>query len=125
MKYKDERAKLTNAILSDMKAIKLYGWEKAFMEKVLGVRGQELQALKRSQTLFAASLASFHSSTFLVSGSYIEPVLFLPFLFLFLSGQIVPVGQLRFLPQGLTGLAEPQWTKTDRPLRPDNVPQAH
>lgn len=69
MKHKDERAKLTNAILSDIKVIKLYGWEKIFMEKVLGIRKQELQALKRSQILFSASLASFHSSTFLVSGS--------------------------------------------------------
>ncbi|NXA05652.1 MRP6 protein, partial [Sapayoa aenigma] len=67
MKHKDERAKLTNAILSNIKVIKLYGWEKTFMEKVLGIRKQELQALKRSQILFSASLVSFHSSTFLVA----------------------------------------------------------
>ncbi|XP_054699047.1 multidrug resistance-associated protein 1 isoform X2 [Grus americana] len=67
MKHKDERAKLTNAILSDIKVIKLYGWEKTFMEKVLDIRKQELQALKRSQILFSASLASFHSSTFLIA----------------------------------------------------------
>ncbi|XP_010022988.1 PREDICTED: multidrug resistance-associated protein 6 [Nestor notabilis] len=67
MKHKDERAKLTNAFLSDIKVIKLYGWEKTFMEKVLGIRKQELQALKRSQILFSASLASFHSSTFLIA----------------------------------------------------------
>uniref|UniRef100_A0A8U7P8R6 ABC-type glutathione-S-conjugate transporter n=1 Tax=Corvus moneduloides TaxID=1196302 RepID=A0A8U7P8R6_CORMO len=53
MKHKDERAKLTNAILSDIKVIKLHGWEKTFMEKVLGIRKQELQALKRSQILFS------------------------------------------------------------------------
>ncbi|NXN93448.1 MRP1 protein, partial [Rhinopomastus cyanomelas] len=67
MKCKDERAKLTNAILSDIKAIKLYGWEETFMKKVLGIRKQELQALKRSQILFSASLASFHSSTILIA----------------------------------------------------------
>ncbi|XP_065540276.1 multidrug resistance-associated protein 1 isoform X5 [Lathamus discolor] len=67
MKHKDERAKLTSAFLSDIKVIKLYGWEKTFMEKVLGIRKQELQALKRSQILFSASLASFHSSTFLIA----------------------------------------------------------
>ncbi|XP_009982492.1 PREDICTED: multidrug resistance-associated protein 6-like, partial [Tauraco erythrolophus] len=67
MKHKDERAKLTNAILSDIKVIKLYGWEETFIEKVLGIRKQELQALKRSQILFSASLASFHSSTFLIA----------------------------------------------------------
>uniref|UniRef100_A0A8C0H6T7 ABC-type glutathione-S-conjugate transporter n=1 Tax=Chelonoidis abingdonii TaxID=106734 RepID=A0A8C0H6T7_CHEAB len=47
MNHKDNRARLTNAILSDIKVIKLYGWEKAFMEKVLGIRKQELQALKK------------------------------------------------------------------------------
>ncbi|XP_032930257.1 multidrug resistance-associated protein 1 isoform X2 [Catharus ustulatus] len=67
MKYKDERAKLTNAILSNIKVIKLYGWEKTFMEKVLEIRKQELQALKRSQILFSASLVSFHSSVFLIT----------------------------------------------------------
>ncbi|NXK63709.1 MRP1 protein, partial [Sylvietta virens] len=67
MKHKDERAKLTDAILSNIKVIKLYGWEKTFMEKVLGIRKQELQALKRSQILFSASLVSFHSSTFLIT----------------------------------------------------------
>ncbi|XP_042683797.1 multidrug resistance-associated protein 1 isoform X1 [Centrocercus urophasianus] len=67
MKHKDERAKLTNAILSDIKVIKLHGWEKTFMEKVHAIREQELQALKRSQILFSASLASFHSSTFLIA----------------------------------------------------------
>ncbi|NWX34149.1 MRP1 protein, partial [Notiomystis cincta] len=67
MKHKDERAKLTNAILSDIKVIKLHGWEKTFMEKLLGIRKQELQALKRSQILFSASLVSFHSSTFLIT----------------------------------------------------------
>uniref|UniRef100_A0A8B9MWC4 ABC-type glutathione-S-conjugate transporter n=1 Tax=Accipiter nisus TaxID=211598 RepID=A0A8B9MWC4_9AVES len=67
MKHKDERAKLTSAILSDIKVIKLYGWEKTFTEKVLGIRKQELQALKRSQILFSASLACFHSSTFLIA----------------------------------------------------------
>lgn len=93
MKHKDERAKLTNAILSDIKVIKLHGWEKTFMEKVLGIRKQELQALKRSQILFSASLVSFHSSTFLVSGSpsYIKHVLLLLFLFVHLPGQIFPM----------------------------------
>uniref|UniRef100_A0A8B9FXC7 ABC-type glutathione-S-conjugate transporter n=1 Tax=Amazona collaria TaxID=241587 RepID=A0A8B9FXC7_9PSIT len=67
MKHKDERAKLTSAFLSDIKVIKLYGWEKTFMEKVLGIRKQELKALKSSQILFSASLASFHSSTFLIA----------------------------------------------------------
>uniref|UniRef100_A0A8C5NMJ0 ABC-type glutathione-S-conjugate transporter n=1 Tax=Junco hyemalis TaxID=40217 RepID=A0A8C5NMJ0_JUNHY len=56
MKHKDERAKLTNEILSNIKVIKLYGWEKTFMEKLFGIRKQELQALKRSQILFSQVL---------------------------------------------------------------------
>uniref|UniRef100_A0A8C3I780 ABC-type glutathione-S-conjugate transporter n=1 Tax=Chrysemys picta bellii TaxID=8478 RepID=A0A8C3I780_CHRPI len=67
MNHKDNRARLIHAILSDIKIIKLYGWEKAFMEKVLGIRKQELQALKSSQILFSLSLSSFHSSTFLIA----------------------------------------------------------
>lgn len=99
MKHKDERATLTNAILSDIKVIKLYGWEKTFMEKVHAIRKQELQALKRSQILFSASLASFHSSTFLVSGSssYTKHTLLLPLLFVILSGQFFPVGLLKII----------------------------
>uniref|UniRef100_A0A8D2NGS6 ABC-type glutathione-S-conjugate transporter n=1 Tax=Zonotrichia albicollis TaxID=44394 RepID=A0A8D2NGS6_ZONAL len=56
MKHKDERAKLTTEILSNIKVIKLYGWEKTFMEKLFGIRKQELQALKRSQILFSQVL---------------------------------------------------------------------
>uniref|UniRef100_A0A670Y5C1 ABC-type glutathione-S-conjugate transporter n=1 Tax=Pseudonaja textilis TaxID=8673 RepID=A0A670Y5C1_PSETE len=67
IKYKDSRARLTSTILSDMKVLKLHGWEKKLMSKVLGIRTQELQALKTSQFLFSASLASFQSSTFLIS----------------------------------------------------------
>uniref|UniRef100_A0A7M4FWW5 ABC-type glutathione-S-conjugate transporter n=1 Tax=Crocodylus porosus TaxID=8502 RepID=A0A7M4FWW5_CROPO len=59
MQHKDDRAKLTNAIFSDIKVIKLYAWEKAFMEKVLGIRKQELQALKRSQLLFSVVCCPF------------------------------------------------------------------
>ncbi|XP_070617234.1 ATP-binding cassette sub-family C member 6 [Erythrolamprus reginae] len=67
LKSKDSRARLTSTVLSDMKVLKLHGWEKNFISKVLGIRSQELQALKRSQFLFSASLASFQSSTFLIS----------------------------------------------------------
>ncbi|KAJ7305801.1 hypothetical protein JRQ81_010167 [Phrynocephalus forsythii] len=67
MKHKDSRAKLTSTILGDIKILKLHCWEKNFMDKVFGIRAQELQALKKSQLLFSASLTSFQSSTFLIS----------------------------------------------------------
>ncbi|XP_062999664.1 ATP-binding cassette sub-family C member 6 isoform X2 [Elgaria multicarinata webbii] len=67
MKYKDSRAKLTSTFLGDIKILKIHGWEEIFTGKVLATRNQELRALKSSQCLFSASLASFHSSTFLIS----------------------------------------------------------
>ncbi|KAF7243099.1 Multidrug resistance-associated protein 6 [Varanus komodoensis] len=67
MKHKDSRAKLTSTILGNIKMLKLYGWEENFMGKVLAARSQELRALRTSQFLFSASLASFQSSTFLIS----------------------------------------------------------
>ncbi|XP_054848807.1 ATP-binding cassette sub-family C member 6 isoform X2 [Eublepharis macularius] len=67
MQHKDNRAKLISSMLSNIKILKLHGWEKHFMGQTLDVRAQELQALKTSQFLFSASLASFHSSTFLIA----------------------------------------------------------
>lgn len=67
MTHKDRRAKLTSAVLGDIKTLKLHGWEKHFMETVCGIRTEELRALKKSQLLFSASLTSFQSSTFLIS----------------------------------------------------------
>uniref|UniRef100_A0A670Y284 ABC-type glutathione-S-conjugate transporter n=1 Tax=Pseudonaja textilis TaxID=8673 RepID=A0A670Y284_PSETE len=73
IKYKDSRARLTSTILSDMKVLKLHGWEKKLMSKVLGIRTQELQALKTSQFLFSASLG-FTSS--LVASLQISFIIF-------------------------------------------------
>nr|XP_060642317.1 ATP-binding cassette sub-family C member 6 [Anolis sagrei ordinatus] len=67
MTYKDSRAKLTSAILSNIKTLKFHGWEDTFVGRVMSVRTQELQALRKSQFLFSASLISFQSSTFLIS----------------------------------------------------------
>ncbi|XP_043945091.1 multidrug resistance-associated protein 1-like [Protopterus annectens] len=67
MRHKDDRIKLTNEILSGIKLLKFYVWEKAFKEKLLGIRQMELHSLKKSQILFSLSLTSFHSSTFLIA----------------------------------------------------------
>ncbi|XP_028913670.1 multidrug resistance-associated protein 6 isoform X4 [Ornithorhynchus anatinus] len=67
MRQKDHRGTLTSSILSNVRIIKFHGWEKAFMEKVLHIRKEELQALKKSGLLFSVSLVSFHLSTFLVA----------------------------------------------------------
>ena len=67
MKYTDGRIKLMNEILNGIKILKFYAWEKAFLEQVLGYREKELNALKKSQVLYSISIASFNSSSFLVS----------------------------------------------------------
>lgn len=67
MKFMDGRIKLMNEILNGIKILKFYAWEKAFLEQVLGYREKELRALKKSQILYSISIASFNSSSFLVS----------------------------------------------------------
>ncbi|XP_054524925.1 ATP-binding cassette sub-family C member 6 isoform X3 [Pan troglodytes] len=67
MRQKDSRARLTSSILRNSKTIKFHGWEGAFLERVLGIRGQELGALRTSGLLFSVSLVSFQVSTFLVA----------------------------------------------------------
>ncbi|XP_028669916.1 multidrug resistance-associated protein 1-like isoform X1 [Erpetoichthys calabaricus] len=67
MKHTDIRIKIMNEILSGIKILKFYAWEKAFLERVLGYRAKELQALKKSQILYSISIASFNSSTFLIA----------------------------------------------------------
>lgn len=66
MRQKDSRARLTSCILRNMRAVKCHGWEEAFLERVLRIRGQELRALRTSGLLFSVSLVSFQVSTFLV-----------------------------------------------------------
>ncbi|XP_036164273.1 multidrug resistance-associated protein 6 isoform X4 [Myotis myotis] len=67
MRQKDSRARLTSCLLRNMRAVKCHGWEGAFLERVLRIRGQELGALRTSGLLFSVSLVSFQLSTFLVA----------------------------------------------------------
>ncbi|KAJ3614828.1 hypothetical protein NHX12_018398 [Muraenolepis orangiensis] len=67
MKFMDGRIRLMNEILSGIKILKFYAWEKAFLEQVLGYREKELKALKKSQILYSISFASFNSSSFLIA----------------------------------------------------------
>lgn len=66
MKFTDRRIKLMNEILSGIKILKFYAWEKAFLGQIRDCREKELVALKKSQILYSVSLASFNSSSFLV-----------------------------------------------------------
>ncbi|XP_011356732.1 multidrug resistance-associated protein 6 [Pteropus vampyrus] len=67
MRHKDSRARLTSCILRNMRTVKCHGWERAFLDRVLRIRGRELGALRTSGLLFSVSLVSFQVSTFLVA----------------------------------------------------------
>ncbi|XP_029417847.1 multidrug resistance-associated protein 6 isoform X2 [Nannospalax galili] len=67
MRQKASRAQLTSSILRTVRTIKSHGWEQAFLERLLDIRGQELDTLRTSTLLFSVSLVSFQVSTFLVA----------------------------------------------------------
>ncbi|KAM8869402.1 multidrug resistance-associated protein 1-like isoform 3-T3 [Spinachia spinachia] len=67
MKFTDSRLKLMNEILSGVKILKFYAWEEAFLRRVGVLREGELETLKTSQVLHSISLASFNSSSFLIT----------------------------------------------------------
>lgn len=49
MEYKDQRIKLTSEILSGMKILKLYAWEKSFEQQILDIREKEVSSYSRSR----------------------------------------------------------------------------
>uniref|UniRef100_A0A3B3ZS50 Uncharacterized protein n=1 Tax=Periophthalmus magnuspinnatus TaxID=409849 RepID=A0A3B3ZS50_9GOBI len=67
MRYKDERIKLMNEILNGIKVLKLYAWEKSFIEKILAIRQKELNVLRRTAFLGALSTMAWTSAPFLVA----------------------------------------------------------
>ncbi|XP_075420665.1 multidrug resistance-associated protein 1 isoform X1 [Tenrec ecaudatus] len=67
MKSKDNRIKLMNEILNGIKVLKLYAWELAFKEKVLGIRQEELKVLKKSAYLGAVGTFTWVCTPFLVA----------------------------------------------------------
>ncbi|KAG8558236.1 hypothetical protein GDO81_016925 [Engystomops pustulosus] len=67
MKCKDNRIKLMNEILNGIKVLKLYAWELAFKEKVLGIRQEELKVLKKAAYLSAVGTFTWVCAPFLVA----------------------------------------------------------
>uniref|UniRef100_A0A673CN78 ATP-binding cassette, sub-family C (CFTR/MRP), member 3 n=1 Tax=Sphaeramia orbicularis TaxID=375764 RepID=A0A673CN78_9TELE len=61
MQYKDARIKLMNEILNGIKVLKLYAWENSFKEKVLAIRQQELNVLRKTAYLGALSTMAWTS----------------------------------------------------------------
>ncbi|EXJ79949.1 hypothetical protein A1O3_08235 [Capronia epimyces CBS 606.96] len=70
MKYKDRRSRLMTEILNNMKAIKLYAWGSAFMEKLSHVRNDlELNNLRKIGAAQSFATFTWSSTPFLVSCS--------------------------------------------------------
>ncbi|KAM4624189.1 ATP-binding cassette sub-family C member 3 [Polymixia lowei] len=67
MQYKDSRIKLMNEILNGIKVLKLYAWENSFRDKVLAIRQQELNVLRKTAYLGALSTMAWTSAPFLVA----------------------------------------------------------
>lgn len=70
MKNKDARTRLMTEILSNIKTIKLYAWEPAFIKKLLHVRNdRELKMLRKIGVLNAISNFTWSTAPILVSCS--------------------------------------------------------
>lgn len=68
MKYKDHRTRLTSEILTNMKSLKLYGWEIPFIGRLNRVRNdEELENLKRLGKFSALASFPWQCAPFLVS----------------------------------------------------------
>ncbi|WVQ85431.1 hypothetical protein IAT38_007596 [Cryptococcus sp. DSM 104549] len=68
MKIKDRRTRTMNEILNNIKSIKLYGWEKAFAQKIYDVRNkEELRMLRKIGIVMAGSNFIWQSTPFLVA----------------------------------------------------------
>ncbi|KAG0330230.1 hypothetical protein BGZ99_007091 [Dissophora globulifera] len=67
LKATDERIRLTSEILSNVKIVKLYGWEMPFKRKISQARSIELGVLRRMGALEAIMSVVFASSSVIVS----------------------------------------------------------
>ncbi|KAK7506164.1 hypothetical protein BaRGS_00002276, partial [Batillaria attramentaria] len=67
MTLKDSRIKLMNEVLNGIKVLKLYAWELSFQDKILHIRRQELEVLKKAAYLNACSSFAWTCAPFMVS----------------------------------------------------------
>ncbi|KAG0071220.1 Canalicular multispecific organic anion transporter 2 [Linnemannia elongata] len=63
----DQRIRLTTEVLAGIKIVKIYGWESAFLQRILSTRNQELAALKMIGVLQALMSIIFISSSLIIS----------------------------------------------------------
>ena len=82
-KVTDTRVKLMNEVISGIRVIKMYAWEKALSAALVAIRAKEMVFVRRTGRLRAANLALFFISPICVS--------FLTFLtFHFIGGELTP-----------------------------------
>ncbi|KAF9946186.1 Multidrug resistance-associated protein 1, partial [Mortierella alpina] len=67
LKRMDERLRLMTEILTNIKIVKLYGWEDAFREKIDAIRVQELHARRMLATITSILTILFSSVTLLMA----------------------------------------------------------
>ncbi|KAG0271985.1 Multidrug resistance-associated protein 1, partial [Linnemannia gamsii] len=63
----DTRVRMMSEVLSNIKIVKLYGWEDAFRKKIDGLRGLEIKAEKSIATLRSCFAIFFSSITLLMA----------------------------------------------------------
>ncbi|CAG5119030.1 unnamed protein product [Candidula unifasciata] len=85
MEHKDQRMKVMNELLSGIKIIKLFAWERRFEKRILGIRDKELQMLRWGAILtslltfswtaapFVVSLMSFLCYVYITDSHYLDP----------------------------------------------------
>lgn len=70
MKNKDERSRLISEIMNNIKSLKLYGWEKPYLDRLNFVRNEkELKNLRRMGIFSAISMCTWTFAPFMVSCS--------------------------------------------------------
>ena len=65
--FRDERIKTLSDMFTGILVIKLYGWERPFMKKILELRSLELDFIKRANYIKAFNDAIFFSSSTIIS----------------------------------------------------------
>lgn len=70
MKNKDERSRLISEIMNNIKSLKLYGWEKPYLDRLNFVRNEkELKNLRKMGIFSAVSICTWTFAPFMVSCS--------------------------------------------------------
>ena len=67
MKVKDRRINVTSEALEGMKLIKLQSWERSFLERIAGIRCEEVRVLRRYVIWQMISSAAWDATPYLVS----------------------------------------------------------